>query len=180
MMWGRSWRCADTDAHLDEALMGELGVLRRSAFSRHRTACARCRMTVAQAVETIGALRALSLDTPSPDLLERVLAVRRVPEPVAVSWMRWTEITVVWAVCCMVAVISLVLFLVPGIGESPGEYGMAALSTTVHAVQVAGIIASVLVAGVSAVVWLAIGLGYTAFYAAALTGLRRVLVRRPI
>lgn len=178
-MRANTWRCEDTDAHLDELLMGELGRIKRAAFGAHRAQCARCNAAIAQGVRTVGALRALAMESPSPDLTERVLAARTVPDAAPrVSLVRLTEVTVVWAVCVMVALISIALLIEPNLLRNPGEYSIAWLGSAIQAVHAAALVGSAAVASVPALVWAGLAFGFAAFYAAALTGLRVFLIRR--
>ncbi len=174
-----TWTCAMTDAQLDEALMGELGPVLQRGFSRHRRGCARCHEVVAAAVSTVGALRALPLESPSPDFVARVVAARPLPEAAPqVSWLRAAQATVIWAVCLMVAVISISMAIWPGMMETPTESAVGVFGQVAHALRAVAAVGSATAAGVGAVVWAGAIAGFVAFYAAAFLGLRTFLLRR--
>lgn len=180
-MWGKHWSCADTDAHLDPALMGELGPVRRRAFGRHRAACSRCQTVIAEAVTTVGLLRSWPLEGPSEGFAARVVAARPAPQPAAnVSWIRYAQATLVWAVCLSVALISIAGMFWPGLWDAPVQHAGAALAQLTQALGAFGIVATTFIGLFSLAAWAGILLGVTTFYSAAFVGLRRFLLRRPI
>jgi len=176
-----SWTCEMTYAHLDAALLGELSLWQRRGFSAHRQECAQCRAAIADAVETVAALRTMPMEEPGSDFTTRVLAARGAqPARARVPWIRIAEFSVVWAVCLMVVLVAAGHVLFPELMTSPADEAVTLLGRVVQASNAAIQIAAKALFSFRSAIWIGLALLLTTFYGAALAGLRFFLRKRTI